>query len=155
MLVAAVEALYARLREDFRRDLATAERRRDRIRAALELLAGVFARPEVTASLELHMAARTDAELRAAFEPVAADHHARILALASELFPVPAARRARFETYIEIALSVLQGAAIGALARPAASPRSDLLDALEWLARRELGVAVDGRVVAKATAEVR
>ena len=39
----------------------------ERIRAALELLDGVFARPEVPASLELHMAARTDPELRAAF----------------------------------------------------------------------------------------
>jgi AcrR family transcriptional regulator len=143
VLVAAVESLYARLREDFRRDLTEAERRRDRTRAALELLAGVFARPEVTASLELHMAARTDAELRAAFEPVAAEHHGRILALARELFPVPPARKKQFETYIEMVLSVLQGAAIGALARPTAPPRADLLDALEWLGRRELGIEAE------------
>lgn len=140
VLVAAVESLYARLREDFRRDLDEAEGRSDRIRAALELLAGVFARAEVTASLELHMAARTDPELRAAFEPVAADHHVEILALASELFPVPPERAKHFQTYIEMVLSVLQGAAIGALARPSAPPRSELLDALEWLARRELGL---------------
>jgi AcrR family transcriptional regulator len=142
LLVAAVERLYARLREDFRRDLAEAEQRRDRIRAALELLDAVFARAEVAASLELHMAARTDAELRAAFEPVAAEHHGKILALARELFPAAEGRSRRFDTFIDLAVDVLQGAAVGALAHPAPSAHSELLDALEWLARRELGDAV-------------
>jgi AcrR family transcriptional regulator len=139
LLVAAVERLYARLREDFRRDLADAEQRRDRIRAALELLDAVFARAEVAASLELHMAARTDAELRAAFEPVAAEHHRRILELARDLFPAATGRNRRFDTFIDLAVAVLQGAAVGALAHPAPSAHSELLDALEWLARRELG----------------
>lgn len=139
LLVASVERLYAQLRDDFRRDLAEAERRRDRIRAALELLDGVFARPEVPASLELHMAARTDPELRAAFAPVAAEHHRRILEMARELFPAATARNRRFETFIDLALAVLQGAAVGALAHSTEQSRPDLLDALEWLARRELG----------------
>src|SRR5690606_3707315 len=120
-------------------DLLRAERRRDRIRAAIELLDAVFAKPEVTASLELHIASRTDPELRARFEPVAAEHHRKILAMARELFPAATSRNRRFETFIALAVAVLQGAAIGALARPAAPGHADLLDALEWLARRELG----------------
>jgi AcrR family transcriptional regulator len=142
LLVAAVERLYARLRDDFRRDLAEAEQRRDRIRAALELLDSVFARAEVTASLELHMAARTDDDLRAAFAPIAGDHHRRILELARELFPGATVRDRRFDTFIELALAVLQGAAVGALAQPARAAHPELLDALEWLARRELGQAI-------------
>lgn len=144
LLVSAVECLYAELRSDFRREIPVAEQRTDRIRGALELLAEIFARPDVAASLELHMAARTDAQLREALSPVADEHHREILELARELFPEASGQNPRFDTYVDLVLSMLQGALIGALARPshgaAREPSEDLLDALEWLARRQLTI---------------
>lgn len=151
LLVAAVERLYSELRADFRRGIAAAEQRSDRIRGALELLAAIFARPDVAASLELHMAARTDQALREALAPVVEQHRREILELARELFPAASTHNPRFDTYVDLVLSMLQGALVGALARPSpeqpkperAETDEDLLDALEWLARRQLAVAED------------
>ena len=144
LLVAAIERLYAGLRAGFRAELDAAAESDDRLAAALGLLAQTFARPEVVASLELHMAARTDAELRAALAPVAEEHRARILGVARELFPEAAARACGFETTIDLALSVLQGTVIGAVGRAAPSlVTGDVVAALEWLVRRRFDPVAD------------
>ena len=138
LLIAAVEHLYRHLREAFRQQLVRAEQDRSRVRAALEVLWGIFERPEVAASLELHMAARTNPALRAQLTPIADEHHARIMEQARELFPEAWGTNPRFETYIGVALSVMQGDAIGNLARPRSDSHGEMLDALELLAKSQL-----------------
>ncbi len=140
LLIAATERLYARIRAEFEAEIVRRAAGRDRIDAALELLWSVFASPEVTASLELGMAARTDAELRAALAPMSAAHRAAIHATARSLFPEATARNPRFDTYIDVVLSTLQGAVAGAPAHDGPQRSPELLDALRWLAHSQLAM---------------
>jgi len=139
LLVASVEQLYERLRAEFAEQMAGADPGRDPIRLALELLAEIFDDPQAAAWLELQVAARTNAELRELLSPVALAHHEAILALARKLFPEATARSPRFDTCVEMILSVLQGTAVGSFEGSGSIDRAALLDGLEWMARQQLG----------------
>ena len=84
LVVAAVEHLTERRRDDLTRDLADLPAE-GRTRAVLEVLAAQFVSPVFFAALELWVAARTDAELREAVGPlerrIGRETHAHAVAL--------------------------------------------------------------------------
>lgn len=118
LLGAAVEHLFASLVEDYRRDFARAAGSRDRVAAAIALLAERFEDPALRAAFDLYAGSRTDPELHAVLAPVLDRHRANLRAAARELFPDVAERHPDFGAIVDVVVSALQGAALGALARP-------------------------------------
>jgi AcrR family transcriptional regulator len=141
LLVATVEYLFGELISDFRRAFDSAADEEDPIGGALRLLDRTFREPRLLAAFELYVVARTDRELAAALEPVVATHREALRREARALFPAAAKTNPDFDAFVDLALSALQGRAIGALV--AADPRADVneLVTLYRLARRELGDA--------------
>jgi AcrR family transcriptional regulator len=115
LVSAAAEHLFAALVADYRRAFEAAAGEGDRIAAATRLLASIFRQPRLQAAFELYLAARTDAELAASLRPVADRHAANLRREARRLFP-EAQAGPDFETVIELAMSALQGAAMGGAA---------------------------------------
>lgn len=115
LLAAAVEDLFASLVADYRRGLAAVSASEDRIRAAVRLLWRIMTRPSLQAVFELMAAGRCDAALRDALEAVQARHRENLRAAARELFPQAAGAASRFDAMLDVVLSAMQGASLGAL----------------------------------------
>ena len=128
LLGAAVEHLFPRLIQDYRARFDAAGG--DRVAAAVELLWGMYQRPELQAAIELYVAARTDAELRATLARVEGPHRENLHRAAREMFPEVAASHPDFSGAIELALDAVQGAAVGGVARPDDPAHRRMLDAL-------------------------
>jgi AcrR family transcriptional regulator len=128
LLGAAVEHLFPRLIQDYRARFDAAGG--DRVAAAVELLWGMYQRPELQAAIELYVAARTDAELRATLAQVEGPHRDNLHRAAREMFPEVAASHPDFSGAIELALDAVQGAAVGGVARPGDPAHRRMLDAL-------------------------
>jgi len=147
LVSAAVRHLFDRLRDDFETAFASETARRGRAGAGLDLLWRVFQDERLLAVLELYVAARTDAALRAELVPVAEAHHRHVLELAFRFFPEASRDRERFESLLDLVLDALQGMAVRRLLRPddPAIPRT--LHGLERLAGAALASldAPDGR----------
>jgi AcrR family transcriptional regulator len=139
LLAAALEHLLAALVQEWRRDFARAARREDPIGAALPLLWRIFTQPRLHAVLDLYVATRTDAELRAVVGPVLERHRENLRREARALFPAAAERGDDFEGTVDALIAAMQGAAIGALALPDAAAEARQLAFLERIARSELG----------------
>ena len=88
-----------------------ADRHARRVRRAIHLLWQVFQSPELGASLELELAARTDPALHADLEPVLALNAGRIRDLVAELFP-DAVRDELYERTIDLVFELMQGMAV-------------------------------------------
>ncbi len=112
LIGAAVQHLFANLTLAYQDAFARLGPEADRVAAAIDLLWEIFQDPRLAAVLELYVAARTDAELRAALTPVAARHQANIAALARCYFPDAAAASPRFEAVLDLVLDALQGMAV-------------------------------------------
>lgn len=106
---AAVQHVFTGLTEDYQRGFASVAARGDRVRGAIELLWSMFVQPRHLAALDLYLAARTDAELRAVLKPIAARHRDNVLALARAYFPEAAATQPRFDTVIDLILETMLG----------------------------------------------
>jgi len=118
MLVSdAVQHLFAELRRDYEASFAHLPAGRSRLDRAIDLLWTTFQDPRLAAVLELYVAGRTDAEVRAQLTPVAEQHEAQIRTLARRFFPA-AATNARFEAVLDLVLDTLQGLAVRQLSRP-------------------------------------
>lgn len=117
LIVAAVQHLYAGLVAEYEQAFAALDPGTDRIAASIDLLWRIHHDPRLVAVLELHVAARTDADLRRALTPVAARHHAHVIELAARYFP-EVARVPRFAAAIELVLDTLQGLAVRRLFMP-------------------------------------
>ena len=139
LFAAAAEHLFLELVEDYRAAFDAMADSEDRIAAAVRLLWKTFTVPRLQVAFELYVAARTDAELREALEPVLRAHRSNIRAQAAALFPEAAASHADFGGVVDLILDAMQGAALGrmVLADDAVVERE--LGRLEALARRELG----------------
>ena len=111
LVAAAVEHLYARLTAEYQAGFAALPPRAERLRAAIELLWSMFTVRHFPAVLELYTAARTDAELRAQLEPIAARHQANVTRLAYAYFPAAARRRGRFDAALTLILDAMEGMA--------------------------------------------
>lgn len=124
LFAAAAAAVYADMREKYRRAVLAAHRGDHDTAVSIRVLWELYRRPEMTASLELAMAARTDARLRRALEPVFRQATQENEALAAELSP-----RSRFSqpAVLSTIIWAIQGAAMDALVTP------DLYDVDEFL----------------------
>jgi AcrR family transcriptional regulator len=112
LVAAAVRHLFADLREAFQKAFAALSPEADRVGAAIDLLWEVYRDPRLAAVLELYVAGRTDASLRARLAPVAAAHHAHVVVLARAYFPEAAARAGSLESVLDLVLDTLQGMAV-------------------------------------------
>lgn len=139
LLAAAVEDLFASLIAEFRRGLARVSASEDRIAAAVRLLWEIMTRPVLHAVFELMVAGRADAELRRALEGVQLRHRENLRTAARELFPRAADAGADFDVTLDVVLSALQGASLGALVLPDAEADARRVACLTELARRQLG----------------
>ena len=106
---AAVQHVFAGLTEDYRAGFASVAASPDRVHGAIELLWSIYLQPRHLAALDLYLAARTDAELRAVLTPISARHRDNVLALARAYFPEAAASQARFAAVIDLVLDTMLG----------------------------------------------
>jgi AcrR family transcriptional regulator len=106
---AAVQHVFTGLTEDYRAGFARVAESKDRVRGAIALLWSMYLQPRHLAALDLYLAARTDAELRAVLAPIAARHRDNVLALARAYFPEAAASQPRFDAVIDLVLNTMLG----------------------------------------------
>lgn len=141
LLAAAVDHLYASLRADYERAFADIPHDARRLGRAIALFWQVWHDPFLAAVLELHIAARTDAELAAALRPVAREHQRHIARLARHLFPREALASPQFDAILDVVQETLRGMAIGDLVDPDPARAEGTLQMLERLVRAALRVA--------------
>jgi len=118
LVSAAVQHLFTALRSEYDAAFGRLPPGAERVGAAIDLLWKIFQDERLAAVLELYVAARTDAELRAEIAPVEAAHHAHILRLARAYFPELTAGGTALEDVLDLVLDALQGMAIRRLVRP-------------------------------------
>lgn len=113
LVAAAVEHLYRRMTAEYQRGFAALAPRAERLRAAIRLLWSMYSSRHFPAVLELFTAARSDAELRAHLEPIAARHDRNVYRLARAYFPEAARLGRRFDVTLALLLDAMQGMACG------------------------------------------
>jgi AcrR family transcriptional regulator len=110
LVAAAVEHLADLRAEQIRDEVARLPKRgRDRVQRALELLWESHRGPLFQAALELWVAARTDAELRARLTPVEVRLATSVYALSKDLFGEEIAAQPQFALRLAMALTTMQG----------------------------------------------
>jgi AcrR family transcriptional regulator len=130
LFAAAADAMYADMRAEYRRSLRAADPTQDGAAAGIRILWDLYRRPEMKASLELSMAARTDAGLRRALQPVFARATAENQALAAEL--LPGTRLAR-PGVLNAVIWAIQGAAMDTFVTLDVAEVGEFLDILREL----------------------
>lgn len=137
LLAAVTEHLFDELRADFEVAYIDLPAERRTARTGVELLWDQMLDPRLAAAFELYTAARTDADLRTALEPVVSAHVERIHALAEAL--VPDVDDARRRATIDLALLSMQGLVIQQMALPDPAQHQRLRDLLDGLTDVMLG----------------
>jgi len=145
LIGAAVQHLFANLTLAYERAFTRLPPEIDRVGAAIDLLWKIYQDPRLTAVLELHVAARTDAELRAALAPIASRHHANVVRLARGYFPDAAAALADFDALLDLVLDALQGMAVRRLIPIDRHAMERSLDAVKRVARAAISGHRRGR----------
>jgi AcrR family transcriptional regulator len=112
LVASAVEYLADRRMTQLRLEVDRLRGTRDRVKRALDLLWGSHQGPLFRATLELWMAARTDADLRDRLAPVERNVVASLYALSRELFGEDLAARRGFEGVLGLSLTLIQGLAL-------------------------------------------
>lgn len=133
---AAVQHVFAGLTDDYRQGFARVATSEDRVRGAIELLWSIYLQPRHLAALDLYLAARTDAELRAVLAPISARHRDNVLALARAYFPETAASEPRFDAVIDLVLDTMLGMVLSRSLHGERPAEAGVLAELERLARR-------------------
>ncbi|HEY6882087.1 MAG TPA: TetR/AcrR family transcriptional regulator [Polyangiales bacterium] len=105
LMSAAVEHLFDELVANY--EATFAELPRDASHA-FDLLWEFFTGQKLALAFELYLAARTDAPLRAALEPVVRLHRAQLVAHARVLFP-EAAQKPDFDAWIDLMMMAMEG----------------------------------------------
>jgi AcrR family transcriptional regulator len=119
LLGAALEALYARLREPVLRALGDLPEAEARVEALVELMWSAFGAPEFKAVVELWLAAANQPDVGWAVWPEARVFDDAIQPLASQLFPEVAARLPEFPLYFSLLFQVMQGMGLANATWPA------------------------------------
>lgn len=132
---AAVQHVFAGLTEDYRAAFAGIADNPDRVHGAIELLWSIYLQPRHLAALDLYLAARTDAELRAVLTPISARHRDNVLALARAYFPDAAASQPRFDAVIDLILETMLGMVVTRSLHGEQPPEAAVLAEIERLAR--------------------
>jgi AcrR family transcriptional regulator len=138
LFAAAAEHLFLELVDDYRAAFERMADASDRVGAAVRLLWKTFTRPRLQVAFELYVAARTDAELHEALEPVLRAHRSNIRDQAAALFPEAAAAHPDFDGLVDLILDAMQGAALGRMVLADEAVLERELQRLEALARRDL-----------------
>lgn len=122
LVLAAVEHVFAEQAAAFRERFRAVPPGDRHLGTALSLLWEVVSGPEYVAILELTVAARTDPALRVVVHAMAVTLERTVLDLLDELFPELAADDQARHALVDVGFSLVQGAAISAMAgfgRPA------------------------------------
>lgn len=112
LMVATADYAYTQLVAKFKRRFTRQPITAGRIGDGLELIRKNYKTREYHAILELIVASRTDATLRAGLKPIIKNTMDTILQLAKSLFPEAAQYNPRFETVIHMLVHEFQGEAI-------------------------------------------
>lgn len=139
LVLAAVEHLAQRRAAELRAEVAALPRGRDRVGATVDLLAAVFTGPLFVAALEIWVAARTDAELRATLVPVEARFGRELHLLAVELLGADESRPGVRES-VQATLDLLRGLGVANLLTDDTGRRNRLLR----LHKRQLAAVLRG-----------
>lgn len=135
LLAATVEHVFVRLREDYEAafvSLAAADRT---VEMLVTMLWDVMSDPTLGAAFEVYTAARTDAWMQSAIEPVMADHLERLQELARELVAqVSVADDDMIRRAVDLAILSMQGLALNLMARPDPAAADRLVTGLVDLA---------------------
>jgi AcrR family transcriptional regulator len=132
LFAAAAGAVYADMREEYRRAIRRADRGGDSTAASIRILWDLYHRPEMKASLELAMAARTDPRLRRALEPVFLRATQENQTLAAELSPGSHFSR---PSVLAAVIWAIQGAAMDAFVTPQVEDVDEFLNTLTEFAQ--------------------
>lgn len=143
LLAATAEHLFRRRLAEFERRVAELPAGPDPVAAGLGVMWSVFSDPTATAMLELLVAARTDAELRAKLAPVAARLDALLEQSTAALFPARVVRDPRFVALRAVTVLALQGLAVAKVVQPR-SEEQGVLDFLAALSRETLASIAGG-----------
>ena len=135
LVLTAVEHLSERRREEFVRVVATLPEGTDRADAAIDQLWRIMSGATFYAWLELMVASRTDAELRASLVLVYARLMDTVQRTFRELFPAAGDPHAFFEIAPAFTFALLEGLALSRILAPSEPDRERVLDVLKWLAR--------------------
>lgn len=119
LLGAALEALYARLREPVLAALAELPEGEARVEALVELMWSAFGAPEFKAVVELWLAAANQPGVGWTVWPEARAFDDAIQPLAAQLFPEVAARLPDFPLYFSLLFQVMQGMGLANATWPA------------------------------------
>jgi AcrR family transcriptional regulator len=139
LLGAALEAVYARLRDRVVSAIEALPQDGTRIEAMVELMWTGFGAREFKAVLELWMAAANQPDVSWAVQPEARAFDAAIAPLAERLFPEFAERVPDFEVYVNLIFQTLQGMGLAqATLPPTRESGSDLHAEIRALLTRVL-----------------
>lgn len=112
LVAAAVEHLATKLTHELTGAIARAATETDRVAAAIDVMWAAYSTPLFTAWLELWVAARTDADLRAALDPVEKRLTLGVARAAAEVFPGNHQRDTDVQRVLEMTLCLFQGIAL-------------------------------------------
>lgn len=140
LVVAAMEYLAQRRAEGLRAEAARLPVDADRIHAAIGLFWSQFSGRLFQAGIELMVAARTDAALRAALTPFERELRRLSRELAAELFGPSAVAHQDFRDVVTLVLNTMYGIALHRLMQPTAAVQRQLT-LLERVVRTTLSPA--------------
>lgn len=119
LLAATVEHVFVRLRRDYEEAFESLSTDKRTVENLVTMLWGVMSDPALGAAFEVYTAARTDAWMQSAIEPVMADHLERLQELARELVArVSSADAEMVRRAVDLAILSMQGLALNLMARP-------------------------------------
>ena len=137
LVSAAVAVLYDQLIDAYREAIQHIDPNTDLVDAAIDTLWQLFQTPRLLAVYELHIAARTDSELREVVAPMEQAHRAKIRELAGLIFP-DAQQTPQFLPGIEVIINCVQGAAVGSMALREPAILAEMIAGLKTVARHFL-----------------
>jgi len=135
LLAATVEHVFVRLREDYEDAFGSLAADKRTVENLVTMLWGAMSDPALGAAFEVYTAARTDAWMQAAIEPVMADHLERLQDLSRNLLhQVSSADDEMVRRAVDLAILSMQGLALNLMARPDPEAAGRLLAGLVELA---------------------
>ena len=135
LLAATVEHVFARLRRDYEEAFESLATDKRTVEHLVRMLWGAMSDPALGAAFEVYTAARTDAWMQAAIEPVMAEHLERLQELSRELVAqVSGADAETVRGAVDLAILSMQGLALNLMARPDPDAAERLVTGLVELA---------------------
>ena len=135
LLAATVEHVFVRLRRDYEEAFESLAADKRTVENLVRMLWGAMSDPALGAAFEVYTAARTDAWMQSAIEPVMADHLERLQELSRELVAqVSGAEPEMVRRAVDLAILSMQGLALNLMARPDPGAADQLIAGLVDLA---------------------